>query len=229
MIRFERGRLPRGTRAFARRDDGGIVVLVSADLRARERLSAIREALGAAPAAGWRSPRSPVLLPALAGCAGLRRAPEGRWAYRAAVAAVVVAVLAAAVPLAAVAARPGDPGQQAALQPGGPLPAGPATGSSPSPAARGPGTGRHRSGQGSPPAQPGPAPGAAPEPAKTTPTSARGPAPQSSGTPAPVPSESTTPQPSPSQAPSPSPSPRPAKQSGGSEACIGLLVVTLCL
>src|SRR5215471_6221736 len=81
MIRIERVRLPPGMTAFARRENGTMFVYVSAGLPPAARLAAIREALRAAPDAGWRSGRHPVLLPALAGGAGLRRAPEGRWPY----------------------------------------------------------------------------------------------------------------------------------------------------
>jgi hypothetical protein len=221
MIRFKRGRLPRGMRAFAHRDDGGIVVWLSPGLSARERLAAIREVLRAAPAAGWRSPRSPVLLPALAGCAGLRRAPESRRFYRAAAAAAMVAALAVALPLTAISVRLGGPGQQAAVQPGGPLLTGPGARSGRPAAGGGPGTGRqHRSGQGPPPAKPGPA--------RTTPAAAGAPAPQATGTPAPVPGKSPAGRPSPSRAPAPSPSPSPARQDG-SGGCVGLLGVTVCL
>jgi hypothetical protein len=119
MIRFQRVALPPGTRAFAHREDGEILVQVSAGLTARERLAAIRDALRAAPAAGWRSPRSPVLLPALLGSAGLRRAPEGRRAYRAAT-ATAVAVLAAAT-VAGVSLQGGGPRPPAsAAERGGP-------------------------------------------------------------------------------------------------------------
>ena len=98
MIRIERVGLPPGMKAFARRENGTVYVYVSAGLPAGERLAAIREALRAAPDAGWRTGHHPVLLPALAGGAGLRRAPEGRWTYWAlltaaiAVAASVVAM-----------------------------------------------------------------------------------------------------------------------------------------
>ncbi len=231
MIHLERVRLPAGTRAFAHREDGAIVVYVSAELPARERLAAIRQALRAAPAAGWRSSHSPVLLPALILGAGLRRAPEGRWTYRLAVtAAVVVAVLIAATTLTSVSLQHGPAGPPAALQPGQPLPAGPGPAPSRSAAGHGPGTGRQPGGRtGSSPGPRGSAPGSVPKPGKTTTTSPGGPAPapQSSGTPAPVPTSSPSPQPS--QTPAPSPSPSPAKPPGGSGSCVDVLGVTICL
>jgi hypothetical protein len=99
MIRIERVRLPGGMQAFARREDDAVVVYVSAELTAGERTAAIARALRAAPEAGWRSPRSPVLLPALAGGARLRLVPESRWAYRGLLATVPVAAAAVVVPL----------------------------------------------------------------------------------------------------------------------------------
>ena len=232
MIHIERARLPAGTRAFAYREDGVIVVQVSAELSARKRLAAIRQALHAAPAAGWRSRRSPVLLAALAGCVGLRRAPESRWAHRVLVtAAVALAVLIAVATLTSVSLN-GTGRQPAALQPGrppllagpGPAPGQPATGHGPS-ASRQPG---NRAG--SPPGQRGSAPGSAPKSGKkNTTTSAGGPAPQGSGTSAPTASQSPRPGQTPSTSPSPSPSPSPAKQSGGSGSCVGLLVIRICL
>jgi hypothetical protein len=230
MIRFERARLPRGARAFALREDGAIVVQVAAGLTARERLAVIREALRAAPAAGWRSPRSPVLLPALAGCAGLRKVPEGRWAYRAAAVAMLAVLLAAS--LTAVSLHQGGARPPAAVQPGSPLQAGPGPAPGQPAAGQRPGAGhQHGARTGPGPARPGQAPGAAPKPARTTTTSAGGPAPEASGTPAPVPtaSPSPNPPPSPGPSPSPSPSPSPAKQSGSSGTCLDLLGVTLCL
>ena len=238
MIHIERGRLPAGAHAVALREDGRVVVYVSGELSARERLAAIREALRAAPAAGWRSPHSPVLLPALALCVGLRRVPEGRWSYRTLLAAVAAAaLLIAATALTTVSARRGGMHQPAAAAGPGQPPltgAGPAT--SQSATGRGPDGGRPP-GNGSPPAQPG----SAPKPGKTTTTSAGGPAPEASGTPAPVPTSVPTsvpsPQPSPatSPGPSPSPSPSPAQQSGGSGGsggsgtCVDLLGITVCL
>jgi hypothetical protein len=235
MIRIERGRMPAGAQAVALRQDGRIVVYVSEELSGRERLAAVREALRAAPAAGWRPPRSPVLLPALALSAGLRQVPESRWSYRMAVAAVAGAVLLiTATSLATVTVEHGGVHQPAAAGPGRPplTGAGPATSQS--------ATGRDH-GQGSDPGgQPGNGSsptqsGTAPKPGKTTTTSAGGgaspPAPQASGSPAPVatsvPTSGSSPQPSP--APSPSPSPSPAKQSGGSGACVDVLGITVCL
>jgi hypothetical protein len=235
MIRIERGRMPAGAQAVALRQDGRIVVYVSEELSGRERLAAVREALRAAPAAGWRPPRSPVLLPALALSAGLRQVPESRWSYRMAVAAVAGAILLiTATSLATVTVEHGGVHQPAAAGPGRPplTGAGPATSQS--------ATGRDH-GQGSDPGgQPGNGSsptqsGTAPKPGKTTTTSAGGgaspPAPQASGSPAPVatsvPTSGSSPQPSP--APSPSPSPSPAKQSGGSGACVDVLGITVCL
>jgi hypothetical protein len=221
MIHIERARLPAGTRAFAYHEDGVIVVQVSAELSARERLGAIRQALGATPAAGWRSPGSPVLLPALAGCLGLRRAPESRWPHRVLVtAAVAVAVLIVVATITTVSLHGGGR-PPAALQPG-PASSQPATG-------HGPGNSRQPGTQpGSSAGQRGSAPKAG---KKTTTTSAGGPAPQASGTPGPVPTTGSSPQPSPTSwpSPSPSPSPSPAKHSGGSGTCVGLLVITLCV
>jgi hypothetical protein len=232
MIRIERGRMPAGAQAVALRQDGRIVVYVSEELSGRKRLAAIKEALRAAPAAGWRPQRSPVLFPALALSAGLRQVPEGRWTYRMGVAAVAgAALLITATSLATVSVEHGGARQPAAAGPDRPplTGAGPATSQS--------ATGRDH-GQGSDPAaQPGNGssptqPGTAPKPGKTTTTSAGGgPAPQASGSPAPVvtsvPTSGSSPQPS--QAPSPSPSPSPAKQSGGSGACVDLLGITVCL
>jgi hypothetical protein len=235
MIRIERGPMPAGAQAVALRQDGRIVVYVSEELSGRERLAAVREALRAAPAAGCRPGRSPVLLPALALSAGLRQVPEGRWAYRMGVAALAgAALLITATSLATVSVEHGGVHHPAAAGPGRPplTGAGPATSQS--------ATGRDH-GQGSDPAgQPGNGsspgqPGTAPKPGKTTTTSAGGgsasPAPQASGSPAPVvtsvPTSGSSPQPS--QAPSPSPSPSPAKQTGGSGACVDLLGITVCV
>jgi hypothetical protein len=233
MIHIKRGRLPAGAQAVALREHGRIVVHVSEDLSGRQRLAAVREALRAAPAAGWRPERSPVLLPALALSAGLRRAPESRWSYRVAVAAVAgAALLITATSLATVSVEHGGVHQPAAAGPGQP----PLTGAGPmtsqSATGRDHGRGSDPGGQpgnGSSPAQPG----TAPKPGKTTTTSAGGgaPAPQASGSPAPVatsvPTSGSSPQPS--LAPSPSPSPSPAKQSGGSGACVDVLGITVCL
>ncbi len=238
MIHVKRGRLPAGARAVALREDGRIVVYVSEELSARQRLAAIREALRAAPAAGWRPEHSPVLLPALALCAGLRHAPEGRWSYRMMVAALAgAALLITATTLTTISVQHGGVYQPAAAGPGRPplTGAGPAT--SQSATGRGPSAGR-QPGNGSSPAQPGTAPKPG-KPGKTTTTSAGGPSPQASGTPAPVPTSVPTsvstsvPSPQPSQAaapsPSPSPSPSPAQQSGGSGSCVDVLGITLCL
>jgi hypothetical protein len=227
MIHVKRGRLPAGARAVALREDGRIVVYVSEELSARQRLAAIREALRAAPAAGWRPEHSPVLLPALALCAGLRQAPEGRWSYRMMVAALAgAALLITATTLTTISVQHGGVYQPAAAGPGRPplTGAGPAT--SQSATGRGTSAGR-QPGNGSSPAQPG----TAPKPGKTTTTSAGGPAPQASGTPAPVPTSVSTssPSPQPSQAAAPSPSPSPAHQSGGSGSCVDVLGITLCL
>jgi len=234
MIHIKRGRMPAGAQAIALRENGRIVVHVSEDLSGRQRLAAVREALRAAPAAGWRPERSPVLLPALALSAGLRQAPESRWSYRVAVAAVAgAALLITATSLATVSVDHSEVHQPAAAGPGQP----PLTGAGPmtsqSATGRDHGQGSDPGGQpgnGSSPAQPG----TAPKPGKTTTTSAGGggaPAPQASGSPAPVatsvPTSGSSPQPS--QAPSPSPSPSPAKQSGGSGACVDVLGITVCL
>jgi hypothetical protein len=228
MIRIERTRLPAGTRAFAYHEDGVIVVQVSAELSARERLGAIRQALRATPAAGWRSLGSPVLLPALAGCLGLRQASDSPWPHRVLVtAAVAVAVLVGVVTITAVSLH-GTGRPAAAAQPGRP----PLL-SGPGPASGHPATG-HRRGASRPsgtqagsPAGPAGSAGSAAKPGKKTHTTAAGgPAPQTSGTPAPVPTTGSSPQPS--QTPSPSPSPSPAKHSG-SGSCLGLLVIRICV
>ena len=233
MIHIKRGRMPAGAQAVALRENGRIVVHVSEDLSGRQRLAAVREALRAAPAAGWRPERSPVLLPALALSAGLRQAPESRWSYRVAVAAVAgAALLITATSLATVSVDHSGVHQPAAVGPGQP----PLTGAGPmtsqSATGRDHGHGSDPGGQpgnGSSPGQPG----TAPKPGKTTTTSSGGgaPAPQASGSPAPVatsvPTSGSSPQPS--QAPSPSPSPSPAKQSGGSGACVDVLGITVCL
>ena len=226
--------MPAGAQAVALRQDGRIVVYVSEELSGRERLAAVREALRATPAAGWRPGRSPVLLPALALSAGLRQVPEGRWPYRMGVAALAgAALLITATSLATVSVEHGGVHQPAAAGPGRP----PLTGADPATSQSATG---HDHGQGSDPGgQPGNGsspgqPGTAPKPGKTTTTSAGGgggPAPQASGSPAPVatsvPTSGSSPQPS--QAPSPSPSPSPAKQSGGSGTCVDLLGITVCV
>jgi hypothetical protein len=105
VIRIIRARLPRGLQAFARREDGTVVVVVSAALPARQRSTAIRRALSAAPEAGWRSASSPVLLPALGGGLGAGRVPEtrGGWALSIATAAVAATAM-LAVPVTALSA-----------------------------------------------------------------------------------------------------------------------------
>ena len=230
MIRIERSRLPSGTRAFAYHEDGDIVVQVSAELSARERLGAIRQALRAAPAAGWRSLGSPVLLPALAGCLGLRQAPESPWPHRVLVtAAVAVAVLIGVATITSVSLHGGGR-PPAALQPGRPpLRSGPGPGSGQPTTGSGPRDNRQ---PGTQAGSPGGQRGSAAKPGKkTTTTSAGGPKPQASGTAAPVPTTGSSPQPSPTSpvSPSPSPSPSPAKHSGGSGSCVGLLVITICV
>jgi hypothetical protein len=228
VIHVERGRLPAGAQAVALRQDGRIVVYVSGDLSARKRVAAIREALRAAPAAGWRPARSPVLLPALAMSVGLRRVPESRWGYRtAAVAVAGAALLITAASVTTVSVDHGGVRQPAAAAGAGQPPlagAGPATSQSATGTAR---AGRRQPGNGSSPAQPG----TAPRPGKTTTTSAGGPAPQATGTPAPVPTSvpTSSPWPQPSQAASPSPSPSPAQQSGGSGTCVDVLGITVCV
>jgi len=227
MIHIERGRLPGGAQAVALRQDGRIVVHVSEDLSARQRAAAIREALRAAPAAGWRPEHSPVLLPALGLSAGLRQVPESRWSYRAAAAAVAgAALLITAASVTTVSVHRGAVRQPAAATGRPPLAgAGPATSQS----ATGDPAGGRQPGNGSS----HPQPGTAPKPGRTTTTSAgggaAGPAPEASGTPAPVPTSASSPWPQPSQAASPSPSPSPAQQSGGSGTCVDVLGVTVCL
>lgn len=227
MIHIERVELPDGIRAFAHRDNGAVVVCVSPDLSARERRIAIRQALRAAPAAGWRAPRSPILFPALLGSIGLQRAPEGRWTYRMAVATVVVlvAVLVGATVLTGVSLHVGNP-QQDAVAPGQPLLTGPGPAPSQAKDSHGPGSSSQPTNSTSPHGS-APSSGSAPSPAKTTTTSSGGgPAPESSGSPAPV---TTTPAPQPSSNPAPTPSPSPTKQSGGSGSCVDVLGVTICL
>lgn len=201
--------------AFARRESGTVVVYVSAGLSAVGRLAAIRKALAAAPQAGWRSPRSSVLLPALVGGAGFRRAPEGRWVCRALTAAAAAAVVVTVVVVGATLlhSRPplhGATGPPAALLPAGPSASGPWPGRSPGPLMP------------SSPAQPGSAPG---EPSKRTAT-AGAPSPESSGTPSPVPTATATRSPQPSWSPTPSPSPGPSRSP---RTCVDVLGVTICL
>src|SRR5260370_34050551 len=112
MIRIQHVRLPAGMTAFARRENGIVFVYVNTDLSAGRRLAVIREALRAAPDAGWRSGHHPVLLPALAGGAGLRWAPGGRWAYW----ALLTAVVAVAASIVAVTMRTAPVGTPATLE-----------------------------------------------------------------------------------------------------------------
>ena len=230
MIRIERAALPAGMNAFARRQDGTIVVYVSSGLSVRQRRAAIRAALRAAPLAGWRALRSPTLLPVLAGSTGLRRAPEGRWVSRALLAAaavvVAVAVSVAAATLLASGVAPHRGGRPpGAVQPGE-LPAvgsgRPAAGSGPS--------GTAGATPGSSGASPGSAPARAAQPRNSA--EAAAPAPETSGQPATVPA-APSPQPSspatssaPAPAPAPSPSPSPTSSQGG---CVDLLGIQVCV
>ena len=228
MIRIERAALPPGMNAFARREDGRVVVYVSRGLSILERRAAIREALRAAPLAGWRALRSPVLLPVLAGSAGLRRAPEGRWVTRAllataAVAAAVVISVVAAMLLTGGATPHGTAGPPAALQPGGQPTSGsgqaPTTGSAPN----------RRTGSSA--AHPGSAPGQVAKGQGGAKASAGAPAPQTSGKAATVPAAAPSPQPSgqsTSSAPPPSPAPSPSP-TGSKGTCVYLLGVLVCL
>ena len=229
MIRIRRGRLPEGLQALARHEHGAVVVYVSAALSASERAAAIRRALRAAPEAGWRSPRSPVVLPALAGGAGLPLAPGGRWAYRALFAAAAAAVIAVVAVLVLAGGSPRHAAARSfpALRPAAsPTAAGPAR-----PGGAGPGTGSAAdpgavSGAGSSPGKPGTRVKAS-QPA----TAGQGPAPQTSGKPAPVPSVTASPTPRPSPVtsnPSPSPSPSPASNPAG-PGCVDVLGVKICL
>ncbi len=230
MIHIRRARLPESLQALARRENGAVVVYVSAALPASARAAAIRRALRAAPEAGWRSPRSPVVLPALAGGAGLPLAPEGRWTYRALIAAAAAAVIAlvTAIVLAGGLART----RLATLVHGaaahrlaGRARRGP--GRRPRPGDRlsgGPGD-RARDGAGRR-ARPGTRVKAG-QPA----TAGKGPVPETSGKPAPVPTVPTgaSPRPSPAAArPSPSPSPSPAS-SPADPGCADVLGVRICL
>jgi hypothetical protein len=212
---------------FARRENGAVVVYVSADLSAAGRAAAIRRALRAAPEAGWRSPHSPVLLPALAGAVRLRLAPESRWTYRAAFAAtaavaIVVVAMAAALALSRAPLGPNPGSRPEALAPGSSAggqadPAGDPARSgngSPDPASGARGTQAATPGKSGKPVQPG--------------AGGSGPAPQTSGKPVPV---ATSPKPKPSSKPSPSPSPSPTKTSGGGSGsgCLDLLGIGICL
>ena len=173
MIRIERAALPTGMNAFARRQDGTIVVYVSSGLSVLQRRAAIREALRAAPLAGWRALRSPTLLPVLAGSAGLRRAPEGRWVSRALLAAVAVvvavAISVAAATLLASRAAPHQSGRPpGAVQPGEL----PAAGSGRPAAGSGPAAGRNHP-RLAPPGPPGAAPARAAQPRNSAGAGAR--------------------------------------------------------
>jgi hypothetical protein len=216
--------------AFGRRENGAVVVYVSAGLSAAGRATAIRRALRAAPEAGWRPPNRPVLIPALAGAVRLRLAPQSRWTYRAlfagaAAAAIVVIAMTAAMALSRASLGPNAGSRPQALAPGAPVgaPADPAGGPARSASGSGPASGGHArrgtkpgtSGQAGQAVQPG-APGAG----------GSGPAPQTSGQPVPV--ATTTPAPKPKTSPAPSPSP--TKPGGGSASdCITLLGVGICL
>jgi len=228
VIRIERVRLPSGMNAFARREDGRVVVYVGQGLSARQRRAAIREALRAAPLAGWRALRSPVLLPVLAGSVGLRRAPEGRWVTRAllaaaAVAAAVVISVVAATLLTGEATPRGTTAPPAALQHGGQ----PAPGSGQAPTTGSAPDRRTGSARGSSPAHSGSAPGQA----ANGKAGAGAPAPEASGKAATVPAAAPSPQPSgqsasSAPAPSPGPSPSPTASKG---TCVYLLGILVCL
>jgi hypothetical protein len=253
MIRILHVRLPAGMTAFARRENGTVFVYVNTDLSAGQRLAVIREALRAAPDAGWRSGRHPVLLPALAGGAGLRWAPGGRWAYWALLTAAVAvtASIVAVTMLSGAAARP-----VTAMAPGA-LPSAGNPGGQSSPVAahaRGPGAVRSSPGQsgsvagpaakrkahpGGPAPQasgtpvPVPPPGAAPPPPpqpQPQPQPQPSPRPQPSTRPAPQPSWTTTPgsSPKPPQ-PSPKPSPSSSPSSGSPGVCVVVLGITVCV
>jgi hypothetical protein len=229
VIRIERAALPTGMNAFARRQNGTIVVYVSRGLSVLQRRAAIREALRAAPLAGWRALRSPILLPVLAGSAGLGRAPEGRWVSRALLAAVaVVAAVAISVAAATLLASRAAPHRSSkpptAVQPGALPTAGPgrsATGSSPrQAAASGPGPTAARSG---------------PTAGRNAKAPAGAPAPETSGKPAAVPAGTASPQPS-GQSTSPAPAPAPTSAASPSPSptatkghCVDLLGVLVCL
>jgi len=235
MIRIERVRLPPGMTAFARRESGTVFVYVSAGLPPGARLAAIREALRAAPDAGWRPGHHPVLLPALAGGAGLRRAPEGRWPYW----VLLTAAVAVAASLIAIAVLYGSGARHAVSAPPGSAP--PGGQSSPGPGRAG--------GPTSSPGSNASLPGGGPAARKPSP---RGPKPQASGTPVPVPTPGTSPTPGRSPAPTPgtsptTPAPQPSPPTsgaptpgssptsqpgppGGSPAvCVVVLGVTICV
>jgi hypothetical protein len=228
MIRIERVRLPGGMQAFARREDDAVVVYVSAELTASERTAAIARALRAAPEAGWRSPRSPVLLPALAGGARLRLVPESRWAYRGLLATVPVAAAAVVVPLLLLSGGtpvPRDPVAAPQGQP--PATSQPArTGDRPAAA--------HRAGQ-----DPGTGSGpAAARPRSKTKTRGKttgggAPVPEGSGKPSPAQTGtnpgSPPPTGNPAPGPQPSPQPSPTPTPSGSGGCVSVLGVTICL
>jgi hypothetical protein len=228
MIHIERARLPSGTRAFAYHEDGVIVVQVSAELSARGRLGAIRQALRATHTAEWRSLGSPVLLPALAGSLGLRRAPESPWPHRVLVtAAVAVAVIIGVITITTVSLHGGGrpPVAQQAGRP--PLLSGPGPASgSPTAGSKSGDSGQSGTQAG---ATAGPRGSATKSGKKTATTSAGGPKPQASGTSGPHPSTGSSPSPTPGTSQSPSPSPSPTKHPGGSGNCVGLLVVRICV
>jgi translation initiation factor IF-2 len=229
MIRIKRVPLPAGMQAFARRENGAVAVYVSADLPATGRARAIRRALRAAPEAGWRSTGGPVLIPALAGAARLRRAPQSRWTYRAvfagtAAVAIVVVAMAAAAALSRAPLGPNPGSRPQALAPGpsagGPAgPAGSANGSS----------GAAYGGHGTQTGKPG-TPGKAVKPGAPGAGGSR-PAPQTSGKPVPAATTPGTsaPSPQPSSGSSPSPSPSPTKKPGGGSGCLTLLGIGICL
>jgi hypothetical protein len=228
MIHIKRVELPAGMQAFGRRENGAVVVYVSAGLSAAGRATAIRRALRAAPEAGWRSPNRPVLIPALAGAVRLRLAPESRWTYRAlfagaAAAAIVVIAMAAAMALSRAPLGPHAGSRPEALAPGPPLggPADPAVGPARSAnGSSGPATRGTKPGKSGKAVQPG-TPGAG----------GSGPAPQTSGQPVPVATTTATPAPSPKPRPSSTPSPSPTKKAGGGSppGCVTLLGIGICL
>jgi hypothetical protein len=240
MIRIERVRLPPGMNAFARRENGTVFVYVSAGLSPGQRLGAIREALRAAPDAGWRSGRHPVLLPALAGGVGLRAAPEGRWPYWVLLTAVVAAV--ASVIAMTVMRRGTAPGHAAGpgttLQPGGPSSPGPEQASEPGARSSAPGPGSVPTGPGgrkpgprAPKPQtsgtplPVPTPGASPSPG---PSPSPGTSPTTTPSGAPTPGSSSSPAPGPS-GPSPSPSTSSTPKGSSPGTCVSVLGVTICV
>jgi hypothetical protein len=218
MIRIEHVRLPDGLQAFARLEDGTVVVYVAAELSAAERTTAIARALRAAPEAGWRDPHRPVLLPALAGGARLRLVPESRWAYRG-LAAVPAAVAAAVVAFALLGgSTPASPGTAAPGMP--PVTAGPVPAQAGPPGTaqrKGPGL---RSGSGSSAGDSG---SGGKGHGKTSGHGGGGaPAPQGSGRPSPTPTATQPGSPKPAPDPKPSPSPSPS-------SCVSVLGITVCL